>query len=81
MRCRILRLPEVLERTGLSRSTLFRRMRAGEFPQSVKLGRGQQSGCWLVRRRGRCVDGRVEARVMWFGPTLYQSAPSKPGGL
>ena len=38
MRCRILRLPEVLERTGLSRSTLFRRMRAGEFPQSVKLG-------------------------------------------
>ncbi|MYA59612.1 MAG: AlpA family transcriptional regulator [Chloroflexi bacterium] len=38
MRRRILRLPEVLELTGLSRSTLYRRVEAGEFPQPVKLG-------------------------------------------
>ena len=38
MRNRILRLPEVLDRTGLKRSTLFRRRRVGEFPQPLKLG-------------------------------------------
>ena len=38
MRRRILRLPEVLERIGLKRSTLHRRRRVGEFPQPVKLG-------------------------------------------
>ena len=38
MRNRILRLPEVLDRTGLKRSTLFRRRRVGEFPQPFKLG-------------------------------------------
>ena len=38
MRNRIMRLPEVLELTGLSKSTLYRRMKAGEFPQPVRLG-------------------------------------------
>ena len=38
MRNRILRLPEVLELTGLSKSTLYRRMAAGEFAQRVQLG-------------------------------------------
>lgn len=34
---RILRLPEVSQATGLSRSTIFRLVRAGNFPPSVKL--------------------------------------------
>ena len=34
---RILRLPEVSQVTGLSRSTIFRLVQAGNFPQSVKL--------------------------------------------
>ena len=38
MRTRILRLTEVLELTGLSKSTLYRRLEAGEFPQQAKLG-------------------------------------------
>lgn len=35
---RFIRLPELIERTGLSRRTLYRKMSCGEFPQSVKLG-------------------------------------------
>lgn len=34
---RILRLPEVLNRTGLSRTTIWRLMRAGQFPASVQI--------------------------------------------
>ena len=35
---RFLRLPEVLERTGLSRSTIYVRLDQGRFPQPVSLG-------------------------------------------
>ena len=34
---RLLRLPEVLRTTGLSRSTLYRQMQAGKFPEAVKI--------------------------------------------
>ena len=34
---RILRLPEVSQATGLSRSTIFRLVQAGDFPSSVRL--------------------------------------------
>ena len=33
----ILRLPEVLQATGLSRSTIYRLVQAGNFPPSLKL--------------------------------------------
>ena len=35
---RFLRLPDVIERTGLSRRTIYRRMDAGEFPAKVEIG-------------------------------------------
>jgi prophage regulatory protein len=35
---RILRLPAVLDRTGLSRSTLYPKIQEGTFPRQVALG-------------------------------------------
>ena len=35
---RLLRLPEVMERVGLSRSTIYDRMERGTFPKSHKWG-------------------------------------------
>ena len=35
----IWRLPDVLRRTGLSRSTIYEMVRRGEFPKQVPLGR------------------------------------------
>ena len=35
---RILRLPEVMARTGLSRTTIYERRVAGRFPQAIPLG-------------------------------------------
>ena len=37
----ILRMSEVVAVTGLSRSTIYRRMAEGQFPRSVKLGKGR----------------------------------------
>jgi prophage regulatory protein len=56
---RLLRRPEVEERTGLSRSTLYDWMKRGEFPQPVKLGarivawRESDVTAWLENRKTR----------------------------
>lgn len=34
---RLVRLPEVIHRTGLSRSTIYRRMELGQFPKPYPL--------------------------------------------
>ncbi len=41
----MLKLPEVVRRTGLSRSTIYVRMNDGQFPQQVKLG--VRAAAWL----------------------------------
>ena len=35
---RLIRLPEVLSRTGYGRTSIFRKMEDGSFPKSIKLG-------------------------------------------
>ena len=35
---KVLRLPEVKNRTGLSRSSIYRLMAEGKFPNSISLG-------------------------------------------
>jgi len=34
---RFLRLPEVIQRTGLSRATLYRKIQKGTFPRQVEI--------------------------------------------
>ncbi|UZW56936.1 AlpA family transcriptional regulator [Sphingobium sp. JS3065] len=36
---RIIRLPEVLSRTGLKQSTVYRKIADGSFPKQIKLSR------------------------------------------
>ena len=56
----ILRLPQVLVLTGLSKTTLWRRVRAKEFPPALRLGgpgtravgwRRSEMGQWLRERQ------------------------------
>ena len=35
---RLLRLPDVIERTGLSRSELYRRVKGQAFPKPIRIG-------------------------------------------
>ena len=65
MNHRILRLPAVIERTGLARSTIYLRMRNGNFPAPVNLG-------------GRAI-GWVEADVeTWLGQQIANSRSETP---
>jgi len=41
---RMMRLPEVMRLTGLSRSTIYRLTGAGEFPRRVKLS--ERTAAW-----------------------------------
>ena len=57
---RFLRLPEVMKRTGLSRSTIYVRLAEGRFPRPVALG-------------GRAV-GWIEAEVEeWVAERIAES--------
>ncbi len=56
---RILRLKTVLERTGLSRSTMYRKMQNGTFPANVQIST-------------RCTGWRESAVNEWMrNPIFY----------
>ena len=56
---RILRTPEVVELTGLSKTTLWRWVRSGDFPMPVKLGSlGTRSIGWREGEIERWIEGR-----------------------
>ncbi|MHA3977425.1 helix-turn-helix transcriptional regulator [Halovulum sp. GXIMD14794] len=48
--------PEVEQRTGLSRSSIYEKMRLGEFPRPVRIGK--RAVAW----RADDVDGWIESR-------------------
>src|SRR5690606_22278937 len=59
---RILRLKAVLDRTGLCRSTLYRKMDGGTFPKNVQIS-------------SRCVGWRESAVEAWMrNPMFYEAA-------
>ena len=55
---RFLRLPEVLARTGLSRSTIYVRLEQGRFPRPVSLG-GRAVG-WIEAEVDEWIRERIE---------------------
>jgi len=58
---RILRLNTVLDRTGLSRSTLYRKVQAGTFPKQVRIA-------------ARCAGWRESAINDWMrNPMFYEA--------
>ena len=59
---RILRLKTVLERTGLSRSTMYRKMQNGTFPHNIRIST-------------RCKGWRESAVNEWMrNPIFYEAA-------
>jgi prophage regulatory protein len=57
---RILRLGSVLERTGLSRSTLYRKIEQGSFPRQVRISE-------------RCIGWRESDIERWLRNPIYYS--------
>ncbi|NLC61095.1 MAG: AlpA family transcriptional regulator [Gammaproteobacteria bacterium] len=54
---RFLRLPEVVRITGLSKATIYRQVKAGEFPGQRKIG--ARASAWLSSE----VDAWMAARL------------------
>ena len=66
---RILRLNKVLDRTGLSRSTLYRKLQLGTFPSQVRISE-------------RCVGWRESDLEHWLrNPMSYPRSDSERGSL
>ncbi len=63
----MLRPPEVMKCTGLSRTTLWRRVRAGTFPAPTELGANSigwpesEITAWLANRPRRTYGAEAEA--------------------
>ena len=60
MAIKIQRLPSVIQDTGLSRGTIFRRVAAGEFPIPIPLGSGRAVG-WIESEVQAWLAEQVEA--------------------
>ena len=54
---RILKLPEVIQITGLARSTIYLRMKEKRFPTHIKLG--ERSVGWLEKEIQGWLDQRI----------------------
>ena len=54
---RVLRLPEVIGKVGLSRASIYRLQEAGEFPSSIRLGRNSVG--WVETE----IDGWIADRI------------------
>jgi prophage regulatory protein len=56
----IIRLPEVLSTTGLSRPTVYRKVKEGSFPQPLRLGAAAVG--WLLHEIEQWITTLAEAR-------------------
>lgn len=68
------KLPAVMNATGLSRSTLYARVKIGEFPSPVKLG--ERSVAWPVEQVRAWIASRIQAAI----DTRTQLDRSRTGG-
>ena len=59
MTIKMLRLPSVIELTGLSRSSIYLRMKKNDFPQSISLG--DRAVAWLESDVEQWLEGIVAA--------------------
>jgi prophage regulatory protein len=62
---RILRLKAVLDRTGLSRSTLYRKMQSGSFPKQIAIS-------------ARCAGWRESAIARWMHNPMFYDCKDDP---
>ena len=67
---RLIRLPEVLSRTGYGRTSIYRKMEDGSFPRSIKLGGppvdpeafDSRAVAWIEDEVDQWIESRIEER-------------------
>ena len=82
---KILRLPIVLDRTGLSRSTVYQRVTEGRFPRPVSLG--ARAVGWIETEVEEWIARQIEASREIRGPESWRESfvvkmtPERDSGL
>jgi predicted DNA-binding transcriptional regulator AlpA len=66
--CRLLRLPEVIEITGLGRDTIYRYIREGRFPRQRRIS--ERASAWREDEISAWVDSRPAVE-----PTQSRQSP------
>lgn len=61
---RLLRLPEVQYQTGLGRSAIYAKIKAGTFPAPVKLG--ERSSAWVSSSIDTWIEQQIAASKASF---------------
>jgi prophage regulatory protein len=56
----LLRLPEVMSRTGLGRSTIWNHVAQGRFPKQVKLS--ERSSAWVASEVDQWINAKITGR-------------------
>ena len=59
MNNKLIRLNGVIERTGLSRSTIYAQIQNGTFPKSISLG--ERSVAWVEHEVSGWIDAKISA--------------------
>jgi prophage regulatory protein len=54
---KMIRLPTVIEQTGLSRSSIYLRMKNNKFPQSISLG--DRAIAWLEEDINQWIEDKI----------------------
>ena len=57
---KLVRIRDILSRTGLSRSEIYRRIAAGDFPKPIKLG--ARASAWAEHEVTAWITARIAAR-------------------
>lgn len=70
---RIMRLTEVIQTTGLARSSIYSRMSEGGFPRPVSLG--ARSVGWVSEEIQDWVEARIQERDMASGIEVAGGVP------
>ncbi len=56
----IIRLPDVIAMTGMSRASIYNMVKRGDFPQHVKIG--PKASGWVVAEVQEWIAAKVRAR-------------------
>ena len=65
----VIRLKAVMQRTGLSRATIYRLMNVGAFPRSFKVGKSASG--WLEAEVSAWISERASARATKVDTTAF----------
>lgn len=60
MSMKLIRIKDVMGRTGLGRSTIYKYMSIGEFPKSIKLG--TRAVAWVESEIDAWIQHSIESR-------------------